>query len=83
MQSKPIKMKTKKSKLNKSITLLGITFPLLFLSPLLLSLGFKAIGRLQLTLGYVFVGLGSIIGIAAIVIMSMGIKFLLDHLFEK
>lgn len=79
----PIKMTSKKSNLNKSITFLGITFPLLFLAPVLLNLGFKALGRTQITFGYVFVGLGIIIGIVAIVLMSMGIKYLLDHLFEK
>ncbi|MCF6350269.1 MAG: DUF6095 family protein [Flavobacteriaceae bacterium] len=76
-------MKTKKSKLNKSITFLGITFPLLFIAPLLLNLGFKAIGRIQITLGYVLTILGAIIGIVAVVLMAMGIKYLLDHLFEK
>ncbi len=76
-------MKTKKSKLNKSITFLGITFPFLVIAPLLLNLGFRAIGRTQITLGYVLVILGIIIGIAAIVLMAMGIKYLLDHLFEK
>ena len=76
-------MKTKKTKLNKSITYLGITFPFLFLSPLLLNLGFKALGRSQFTLGYVFVGLGIVVGVFAIVFMAVGIKYLLDHLFEK
>ena len=76
-------MKNKKVKLNKSITYLGLTLPLLFISPLLLNLGFKAIGRSQHTLGYILVGIGIIIGITAIVLMSMGIKYLLDHLFEK
>lgn len=79
----PIKMKTEKSKLNKSITCLGICFPLLFIAPLLVNLGFKAIGRTQPSLGYPLLIVGAIIGIIAISLMALGIKYLLDHLFEK
>ncbi len=76
-------MKENKSKISKAVTYLGITFPFLFLAPLLLNLGFKAIGREQLTLGYILIVFGILIGIVALVLMSMGIKFLLDHLFDK
>lgn len=79
----PIKMSSKKTKLNKSITFLGICFPSLFLAPFLVNLGFKAIGRTHLSLGYPLLILGIIIGIVAIILMALGIKYLLDHLFEK
>lgn len=76
-------MSSKKTKLNKSMTSFGICFPLLFIAPLLVNLGFKAIGRTQLSLGYPLLILGIVIGIVAIILMVLGIKYLLDHLFEK
>jgi len=77
------KMKTENKKLNKSVTYLGITLPFLFLAPLLLSLGIKAIGRTQLNLGYTLVTIGILLGITAIILMGLGIKFMMNYIFRK
>ncbi len=76
-------MKNENSKLNKSVTYLGITLPFLFLAPFLLNLGFKAIGRAQLNLGYVLVTIGIVLGISAIILMGLGIKLMMDYIFRK
>ncbi len=72
-----------KPKLQKGIKYLAITLPLLFLAPFLLFLGFKAIGRHASTLGITLVILGSIVAVFGVGLMYLGIKNLLDHLFEK
>ena len=76
-------METEKIKLRKGIKYMAITLPLLFLAPFLLFLGFKAIGRDAQILGLVLVIVGAIIALTSIGLMYMGIKNLLDHLFEK
>lgn len=76
-------MSEEKTKLRKGIKYMAITLPLLFLAPFLIFLGFKAIGRNASVLGFTLVGIGSIIGLTAIGLMYLGIKNLLDHLFEK
>lgn len=62
---------------------MAITLPLLFLAPFLLFLGFKAIGREATILGVVLVIIGSIVALTSIGLMYLGIKNLLDYLFEK
>lgn len=62
---------------------MAITLPLLFLAPFLLFLGFKAIGREATILGVVLVIIGSIVALTGIGLMYLGIKNLLDYLFEK
>ncbi len=76
-------MEAEKTKLKKGIKFMAITLPLLFLAPFLLFLGFKAIGRNVTTLGFALAITGGIIALTAIGIMYLGIKNLLDYLFEK
>ena len=76
-------MSEEKTKLRKGIKYMAITLPLLFLAPFLLFLGFKAIGRNATTLGFTLVIIGSIIALTSVFLMYLGIKNLLDHLFEK
>lgn len=76
-------MENDKVKLRKGIKYMAITLPLLFLAPFLMFLGFKAIGRDATTLGFVLVIIGAIIALTSIGLMYLGIKNLLDHLFEK
>jgi len=76
-------MENDKVKLRKGIKYMAITLPLLFLAPFLMFLGFKAIGRDATTLGLVLVIIGAIIALTSIGLMYLGIKNLLDHLFEK
>lgn len=76
-------METDKTKLKRGIKFMAITLPLLFLAPFLIFLGFKAIGRNATTLGFSLVIIGSIIALTSIGLMYLGIKNLLDYLFEK
>jgi hypothetical protein len=76
-------MSEEKIKLRKGIKYMAITLPLLFLAPFLLFLGFKAIGRNATALGFTLVIIGSIIALTSVFLMYLGIKNLLDHLFEK
>jgi ATP/ADP translocase len=72
-----------KSELKKGFKYMAITLPLLFLAPLLMFLGFKAIGRDASILGVTLVVVGAIVALIAIGLMYLGIKNLLDYLFEK
>ncbi len=76
-------MNDTKLKLKKGIKYLSITLPLLFLAPFFMFLGFRAINRNREILGYFLVPIGFIIGLFAIGLMILGIKNLLDYLFEK
>ncbi len=62
---------------------MAITLPLLFLAPFLMFLGFKAIGRDANILGIILVIIGALVALTSIGLMYLGIKNLLDHLFEK
>ncbi len=72
-----------KIKLRKGIKFMAITLPLLFLAPFLMFLGFKAIGRDANILGIILVIIGALVALTSIGLMYLGIKNLLDHLFEK
>ncbi len=72
-----------KIKLRKGIKFMAITLPLLFLAPFLIFLGFKAIGRDANILGIILVIIGALVALTSIGLMYLGIKNLLDHLFEK
>lgn len=76
-------MSQDKTKLRKGIKYMAITLPLLFLAPFLLFLGFKAISRNASVLGIILVVIGAIIALTSVGLMYLGIKNLLDHLFEK
>lgn len=76
-------MSNDKRKFKKGIKIMAITLPLLFLAPFLLFLGFKAIGREATILGVILVIIGSIVALTGVGLMYLGIKNLLDYLFEK
>lgn len=76
-------MDKKETKLLKAIKLFGITFPLLFISPVGITMGFRGIARDEMVLGISLLIVGAIAGIFAVIFMSKAIKNLLDHLFEK
>ena len=54
--------------------------PLFFLAPIVINIGFSAIKKDQ---NYVFIVIGTVIAAGGISLVFMGIKHLLNALFEK
>ncbi len=66
-----------KSQLLKGMKFMGITILLMFLGPVLISIGFKALKDAI----YIWLLLGIIISVIAIVIAFLGIKNIVNGLF--
>ncbi len=54
--------------------------PLFFLAPIVLNIGFSAIKKDQ---NYIFIAFGAILAFGGIALVFLGIKHLLNTLFEK
>lgn len=73
-------MKSNKNTLIKGLKYEVIALPLFLLAPILISIGFKAIKQQQ---NYWWLILGVLLAIIAIIIGFLGIKIILNALFEK
>jgi membrane protein YdbS with pleckstrin-like domain len=73
-------MKSNKNTLIKGLKYEVIALPLILLAPILISIGFKAI---KLQQNYWWLILGVLLAIIAIIIGFLGIKIILNALFEK
>ncbi len=73
-------MKTNKNTLLKGLKYEVIALPLLLASPILISIGFKAIKHQQ---SYWWLIAGILLAITAVIIGFLGIKILLNALFDK
>lgn len=73
-------MKTNKNTLLRGLKYEVIALPMLLASPILISIGFKAIKHQQ---NYWWLIAGVLLAIAAVIIGFLGIKILLNALFDK
>ncbi|MCK5638449.1 MAG: hypothetical protein KAH67_07035 [Flavobacteriaceae bacterium] len=72
--------KESKSLFNKGIKYLAIALPLLFISPILITIGFKAINKSN---NYIVVIIGCILAIFTIVMVTQAFRLILKSLFNK
>ena len=73
-------MSTTKKELYRSLKYFLIALPLLFLAPVVVTMGFKAIKHQQ---NYLWLILGILLATGAILIAYMGIRTFLNALFNK
>ena len=73
-------MKSKKPTLFGSLRYLGIALPLLFIAPILITIGFKALKRDG---SYIFLILGIILGITAILTTAFGLIKISRFIFDR
>ncbi|WP_372745467.1 DUF6095 family protein [Lutibacter sp.] len=73
-------MGTNKKKLARGIKYEVAALPLLLFAPILITIGYKAI---KLNNNYLWLIAGILMAIAAIVLGYLGIKIILDALFDK
>ncbi|MDO6738881.1 DUF6095 family protein [Wenyingzhuangia sp. 2_MG-2023] len=64
--------------LKKGINLMVVTLFLLILSPIVITMGYKAIQKLDT---YIVLVVGILLAITTIILFAMGIRQLLKHLF--
>ena len=72
-------MSSNKETITKGIKLLAGALPLMFLGPFLLTIGFKAMNDNN----YIWIVIGTLICIAAIILAFIGIKTMLNGLFDS
>lgn len=73
-------MGTNKKELARGIKYELAALPLILFAPILITIGYKAI---KLNNNYLWLFLGVLMAIAAIILGYLGIKILLDALFDK
>ncbi|WP_196891629.1 DUF6095 family protein [Aureivirga marina] len=73
-------MSTDKTKLARGIKYEAGALPLILLAPFLINIGFKAIKRND---NYLFLIVGIIVAIIAVVLGVIGIRIILSALFDK
>lgn len=71
---------TSKATFNKGIKYLVIALPLLFISPILITIGFKALDKSN---NYIILILGCILTICTVILVIQGIRVILKALFAK
>lgn len=69
--------------LSKGIKFVGIALPIIILSPIIITMGFKGLKLENPLVGWVLLFVGFSVAITGMFLLSKGIKFLLDYLFEK
>jgi len=69
--------------LTKGIKTSSIALPVIILAPILITMGFKGIKLENPIIGWVFLTFGIITAITGMYLLSKGIKYLLDYLFNK
>lgn len=72
--------KESKTLFSRSIRYLLIALPLLFISPIVVTIGFKAINSSQ---NYIMIVIGCILTVATVVLVIIGFRLLLKALFAK
>ena len=72
-------MGTDRNQLIKGIKYIAICFPLIFLSPFLITIGFKAIKNNN----YIFLIVGIVLFIVTIILGFIGIKTIVQSFFNK
>ena len=72
-------MSNSKNKIAKGVKTLAIALPLMILGPVILTIGFRALNDGI----YLWLILGCIVIITAIIVAFLGIKTILNGLFEK
>lgn len=73
-------MSTKKTPVSKGLKYLGLALPLLFLAPVVVTVGFKALAKDN---SYFILILGIILAICAMLITAKGVSTIIKALFEK
>ncbi|MBI9042706.1 DUF6095 family protein [Lutibacter sp.] len=73
-------MGTNKKELTRGVKYELAALPLLLFSPIIITIGYKAI---KLNNNYLWLIVGIILAISAIVLGYLGIKIILDALFDK
>ncbi len=69
--------------LQKGIKISSLALPVIILAPILITMGFKGIKLENPIIGWVLLTLGVITAITGMYLLSKGIKYLLDYLFNK
>lgn len=72
-----------KDTLSKGINKTGIALVVIITAPILLTMGFKGIRLEEPFFGWLLLASGVVLAITGILLLSKGIKYLLDYLFEK
>ncbi len=75
-----LKMGTNKTSLSKGLRNLAIALPLLFGAPIVITIGFKALSKDGV---YWILIIGILLALLAIFATALGIKHLMNSLFEK
>jgi small neutral amino acid transporter SnatA (MarC family) len=76
-------MENKKIPIAKGFKFTAISIAILITAPILITMGFKGIRLEDRTLGFVLLIIGILLAITGIALMALGIKYILDSLFEK
>jgi len=79
-KQKSFKDETSKSLFQKGIKYLAIALPLLFISPITITIGFKAINKSN---NYFILIIGCILAILTIVMVTQAFRLILKSLFNK
>ena len=69
--------------LAKGIKTSGLALPVIILAPILITMGFKGLNLENSLIGWLLLIIGIITAIIGMYLLSKGIKYLLDYLFEK
>lgn len=69
--------------LSKGIKFSGIALPVIIIAPILITMGFKGVKLENSTIGWAILIVGIITAILGMFLLTKGIKYLLDYLFEK
>lgn len=73
-------MSTNKKEFARGIKYVVATLPLLLFAPILITIGYKAI---KLNNNYLWLIIGVLMAIGAVILGYLGIKIILDALFDK
>lgn len=71
-----------KELLTKGIRKASIAIPVIILAPILITMGFKGLKQ-ENSIGWILLIIGVITAFTGMFLLSKGIKYLLDYLFEK
>ena len=69
--------------LAKGIKISSLALPVIIIAPVLITMGFKGIRLESSFIGWILLIIGIITAIIGMYLLSKGIKYLLDYLFEK
>ena len=72
-----------RSLLEKGIKFSGIALPIIILSPVVITMGFKGLKSETHFIGWLLLLFGLALALTGMYLLSKGIKLILDYLFEK